>query len=239
MIFAHRGASEGAPENTMAAFSQAIEKKADGVELDVHLSADGKVVVIHDDRLDRTSDGTGQVAYMNYDELTKYDMAAKWKGAKWGKQRIPLLEEVIDLVIPEGLRVNIELKGGRASPMLADEAVRIVKEKSAEDKVVFSSFDPAQLERVRLLMPGVRRASLSWLMPTVQYGRSNDLWGCHPNYLFASKIRIDSWHDAGMCVTLWTVNTKQEMIRAMKIGADGIITNHPALAVSIREGKIR
>ena len=238
LVFAHRGASGGAPENTMAAFKQAIEKGSDGVELDIHLTADGKVVVIHDATVDRTSDGRGEVAYRNYSELAKLDMAARWKGSKWGAQRIPLLEEVIECVIPAGLLMNVEIKGGKASPMLAEQAVSIIKGYDAMDRVVFSSFDPLQLNKVRTLVPSSRRALLSYFPPPVSAGKADDLWGCHPYHMLVSKGTVQKWHLEGMHVQLWTVNTKKDMQMAIRIGADGIITNHPALALAVREGKI-
>ncbi len=238
LVFAHRGASGGAPENTMAAFKQAIEKGSDGVELDIHLTADGKVVVIHDATVDRTSDGKGEVAYRNYGELARLDMAARWKGSTWGAQRIPLLEEVIECVIPAGLLMNIEIKGGKASPALAERAVGIIRSYDAMDRVVFSSFDPSQINKVRTLVPSSRRALLSYFPPPLSLGKADDLWGCHPNHLLASKGAVERWHSEGMHVQLWTVNTKKSMQRALRMGADGIITNHPALALAVRDGKI-
>lgn len=239
MIYAHRGASGAAPENTLAAFHQAVEKGADGIELDVHLSADGKVVVIHDARIDRTSNGTGEVAYMNYSELIKYDMAAKWKGSKWEAQRIPLLDEVVDIAISSGLLLNIELKGGKASPMLAEETIKIIRERGIEDRVILSSFDIDQLRRARLALPTSRRALISFFPPQPSLGLVDDLWGCHPNHSLTTKAAVSRWQTSNMHVQLWTVNTKEAILRALRLGVDGIITNHPALAVTIRQGKIK
>lgn len=239
MVFAHRGASGAAPENTMAAFEQAAEKGADGIELDVHMSADGKVVVIHDSRLERTSDGSGEVAYMNYTELEKFDMGARWKGSPWGFQKMPLLEEVIDLASSTGLMLNIELKGYKANPALAETVARIVSKKGFEDRAIFSSFDIGQLRRMKVALPKSRLAFITFFPPQPQLGTVEDLWGCHPNHSLTTKLSVKKWQEAGMHVQLWTVNSKEAILRAIRIGADGIITNHPALALSIKEGKIR
>jgi len=239
MVFAHRGASGAAPENTLAAFEQAAEKGADGVELDVHMSADGKVVVIHDSRLERTSDGSGEVAYMNYAELEKFDMGARWKGSPWGFQRMPLLEEVIDLAKSTGMMLNIELKGYKANPALAEAVARIVSERGFADRSIFSSFDIGQLRRMKVALPQSRLAYITFFPPQPQLGTAEDLWGCHPNHSLTTKLSVRKWQEAGMHVQLWTVNSKDAILRAIRIGVDGIITNHPALALSIKEGKIR
>ena len=239
MVFAHRGASGAAPENTMAAFEQASEKGADGIELDVHMSADGEVVVIHDARLERTSDGSGEVAYMNYAELEKFDMGAKWKGSPWGFQRIPLLEEVISLAKSTDMMLNIELKGYKANPRLAEATAKIVQENGFEADVIFSSFDIGQLRRTKVALPQARLAYITFFPPQPQLGVAEDLWGCHPNHSLTTKLSVRKWQEAGMHVQLWTVNSKEAILRAIRIGVDGIITNHPALALSIIGGKIR
>ena len=239
MVFAHRGASGAAPENTMAAFEQAAEKGADGVELDVHMSADGKVVVIHDSRLDRTSDGSGEVAYMNYAELEKFDMGAKWRGSPWGFQKMPLLGEVIDLARSTDMMLNIELKGYKANPGLAEAVARIVTDMGYEGRTIISSFDIGQLRRMKVALPHARLAYITFFPPQPQLGVLEDLWGCHPNHSLTTKLSVKKWQDAGMHVQLWTVNSKEAILRAIRIGVDGIITNHPALALSIKEGKIK
>lgn len=238
MVFAHRGASGAAPENTMAAFQQAIEKGADGVELDVHLTADGKAVVIHDKTIDRTSDGKGEVSSMSYDRIMQYNMAAKWKGSDWGVQRIPLLEEVIDCVVPAGLMINIELKGKKGAPELAEEVSRVVVRKGAANTVMYSSFDAVQLRRMGELMPGSKRALISFLPYPAGIANKEGLWGCHPHYLLTTKAAVDAQHAAGMHIQLWTVNSKPAIKRALIMKSDGIITNHPALAVAIRDGRL-
>lgn len=238
-IFAHRGASGAAPENTIAAFEQAVEKGADGVELDVHLTADGKCVVIHDSRVDRTSDGAGEVAYMNYSELSRLNMSAKWKGSPWGFQRIPLLDEAVDIARTNNLILNVELKGYKANPRLAEEACRIVKDKGYEDMTIFSSFDIGQLRRAKVAIPKAKCAFITFFPPLAHLGIEEQLWGCHPNHSLTTKLAVRRWQEAGMHVQLWTVNSKEALLRAVRLGVDGVITNHPALALSIREGKIR
>src|SRR5690625_6609337 len=116
LIIAHRGASGNAPENTLAAFQLAVEEGADGIELDVHLSKDGELVVIHDDTLDRTTNGTGRVQDKDLDELKTYD-AGSWFDSKFASERIPLLQEVID-ILPDDVFLNVEIKN---SPTVRSE----------------------------------------------------------------------------------------------------------------------
>ena len=170
--------------------------------------------------MDRTSDGRGEVAYRNYSELAKLDMAARWKGSKWGAQRIPLLEEVIECVIPAGLLMNVEIKGGKASPMLAEQAVSIIKGYDAMDRVVFSSFDPLQLNKVRTLVPSSRRALLSYFPPPVSAGKADDLWGCHPYHMLVSKGTVQKWHLKG-CTCALDKSTRRRTCKGHGSGQTG------------------
>ncbi len=110
-ILAHRGASAYAPENTMAAFKKAIEMNADGIELDVHLSKDGYIVIIHDERVDRTTDGKGEVKDFSLDELKKLD-AGSWFSDEYKGEKIPTLEELLSLIKNTEIYLNIEIKAG-------------------------------------------------------------------------------------------------------------------------------
>lgn len=107
-IWAHRGASAHAPENTLPAFELAVEQGADGVELDVHLTADGHLVVTHDETIDRCSDGTGAIASLTLEQLRAFDFSAGWEG--FAGTRIPTLREVYELLHPTDLTINVELK---------------------------------------------------------------------------------------------------------------------------------
>ncbi len=160
IIFAHRGASAHAPENTLSAFKLAIEYGADAIELDAKLSADGEVVVIHDQTVDRTTNGHGSVGKLKLDELKSLDAGIRFD-AKFAGERIPTLIEVFETV-GQQLFINIELTN-YASPDdgLADRVVELVKKFHLEDRILFSSFCARNLARVGSLLPEVPRGILA------------------------------------------------------------------------------
>ena len=155
VIFAHRGASGEAPENTLAAFKLGLAQGCDAFELDVHLSKDGQIVVIHDGTIDRTTDGLGAVNEMTVEELKAFD-AGSWFDEKYRGERIPLLEEVFDIT-PGHIIINIEIKGsynGQLEPALID----LLKKRDRLDTVVISSFDWKSLRYIKELEPGSKSA---------------------------------------------------------------------------------
>jgi glycerophosphoryl diester phosphodiesterase len=149
---AHRGASDKSPENTLAAFERALKQGADAIECDVHLSADGEVVVIHDDTVDRTTDGSGEVAAMSLEELRQLD-AGSWKHSRFSEQRIPTLQEVIELV-GDRAHIFVELKG--SSPGLPWRVVEVLRENGAAERAwLFTAHRPT-LEKLRQMAPEMR-----------------------------------------------------------------------------------
>lgn len=139
-VWAHRGASGYAPENTMDAFRKAIEMKADGIELDVHLTKDGEVVVIHDEVLDRVSDGTGRVQDFTYNELKKFNFNKLHPEYK--EEEIPTLEEVYQLIKPTDLTINVEMKTGNTFyPGMEDKVLELTKKYDMMDRIIVSSFN--------------------------------------------------------------------------------------------------
>ena len=151
LILGHRGASHDAPQNTLAAFRKAVEVGADGVELDVHLSRDGVPVVIHDAKVDATTDGTGYVSAKSLEELKALDAGLSFD-PQFSGERIPTLEEVL-LEVGEALLVNIELKVGRIDG-LAAAVVDVVKRLGMQPRVWFSSFRPYLLYQSARSGPG-------------------------------------------------------------------------------------
>jgi glycerophosphoryl diester phosphodiesterase len=149
--FAHRGASHEAPANTLAAFRRAVELGADGVELDVHLSKDRQLVVIHDFTLETTTNGRGLVQNHTLAELKELD-AGSWFGPAFAGERIPSLQEVIEAV-GQRLLLNIELKASRHGPGsgddLADAVVHLIEDYHLQDRVVVSSFSPLAVRRAK------------------------------------------------------------------------------------------
>ena len=230
---AHRGASHEAPANTLAAFLLARELGADGLELDVQLSRDGEVVVIHDYTVDATTDGHGRVRDKTLAELKALDAGA-WFDPVFSGQRIPTLREVVDAV-GRDLLINVELKteSGKDDG-LASAVVRIVEENHLLDRVVISSFNPLALWRVRRLNPWVPVGMLyceglpfflsrPWLRHLV---RPEAL---HPEWSLVDDRYLRWARKRGYRVHTWTVDDPARMWQLAQAGVDLIITNRPDL----------
>jgi glycerophosphoryl diester phosphodiesterase len=237
MVIAHRGFSGDAPENTLAAFKKAIEVGSDMMEMDVHFSKDGQVVVIHDDHLERTTNGRGKVADHTLQELKKLD-AGSWFGSPFSGEQIPTLQEVLELA-KGNILVNIEIKNEYLGPYtisdLADRTLQEVQRKRMVKQVIFSSFDPSPLERVKERNFHARVALLyhnPWNIP-------QEITGDKPFSIlnlrrsFLTKDKIAKIHEQGMKVNTYTVNSQKEMEQFIRWKIDGIFTNHPDRLINI------
>jgi glycerophosphoryl diester phosphodiesterase len=235
--FAHRGASYEAPGNTLAAFLLAAELGADGIELDVQLSRDGEIVVMHDFALEATTDGRGPVSSQTLTELKRLD-AGSWFDQAFARQQIPTLQEVIEAVGHQ-LLLNIELKTARLEDDgLAEAVVRLLEENHLLDRVVISSFNPLAVWRVRRLNP--------WIAVGLLYSPDMPLllrrpWtrhlvrpdALHPHYTSVKAGDVQWAHKKGYRVHTWTVDDRQEMERLIQVGTDLIITNRPDLLTQV------
>jgi glycerophosphoryl diester phosphodiesterase len=244
---AHRGASEDAPQNTMAAFLLAAELGADGVELDAQLSADGHVVVIHDLSVDATTDGRGPVRAKSLAELKELD-AGGWFAPVFAGERIPSLNEVFARMGSQadgsdtGCVFNVELKSDRQSDeRLAAEVMRLVETHGLERRTVISSFESHLLRQVQRYNPQVATALLFgperlFLPRRGVLGLSRTpSWpvertdAMHPHYTLVSQQYVDWARQKGYRVNVWTVDDPGDMWRMIRLGVDGIITNRPLL----------
>jgi glycerophosphoryl diester phosphodiesterase len=243
MVIAHRGFSGEAPENTLAAFRKAIEVGSDMMELDVHFSKDGQVVVIHDDTLERTTNGRGKVADHTLQELKKLD-AGSWFGSPFSGEQIPTLQEVLELA-KGNILVNIEIKNEYLGPYtisdLADGALQEVKRSRTAKQVIFSSFFPSAVERIREGNSHARVALLyhkSWnILEEVTGGKPHPVLNLRRSFLTEDKIA--EVHERGLKVNTYTVNSREEMERFIRWGIDGIITNHPDRLINTLKEKFR
>ncbi len=235
-IFAHRGASQYAPENTMAAFALAQEQKADGIELDVQLSKDGEVVVIHDETIDRVSNGKGAVGDFTLEELRAFSFGNGMEG--YGSEGIPTLREVLQMIRPWEMKLNIELKTGIYwYPQMEEKVVRLVREEGMEDRVIYSSFNHYSISRIQELAPEARTA---WLFGDVMldvagYARKHGVHGLHPA-LYHVKMAdfLKQYLESGLDVRVWTVNEQADMEMLFGAGVTAVITNRPDLAYQVR-----
>jgi len=232
VIFAHRGASAHAPENTLAAFELAHQQGADGIELDVKLSADGIPVVIHDATVDRTTNGSGRVSNLKLVTLQKVDAGEG--------QQIPTLDEVFASIGGQ-LLINIELTNYKSpNDQLVEKVVELVEKHGLFESILFSSFFSKNLKRAASLLPQTPRALLAlpgllgWWARTCGF-RFGDYQALHPIYKNTTPKLIERVHRMGRRVHVWTVNTADEMRQLARWGVDGIITDDPQLAVEIFE----
>ena len=235
--FGHRGFSVSYPENTMLAFEKAIEAGCDGIELDVHLSSDGELVIIHDERVDRTADGTGYVGKMTLKELRNLDVSASFRG-QYGVNRIPTLEEYLALAKETGIITNIELKTGVYTyPGIEEKTLAIIDDFGMRDKIIISSFNHYSVKRMQALAPDMVYGFLeeSRLIDTPAYVASNGVQAVHPESHMVDEEFMEQAKKHGLAVNVWTVNTEHSMRRLAELGVDIMIGNYPDLCGEVLE----
>jgi len=237
LVFAHRGASKYAPENTLASFRLAIEQGARAIELDAMLSADNKVVVIHDSTLNRTTNSEGEVNKCPLLEIKKLD-AGSWYSEEYSCETIPLLEEVLEEFGGECL-LNIELKNYHSpKDLLIEEVATLVNKMHLQNSVMFSSFLPVNIRKIKRRLIGARVAllALSGLPGNVM--RSFFFQSLSPEFIHiafqdVSGEYIRKEHKRGRRVHVYTVNDAKLMQDLFEAGVDGIFTNDPRLAFDV------
>jgi glycerophosphoryl diester phosphodiesterase len=237
LIFAHRGASGDCPENTMIAFKEAHRAGADGIELDVQLTADGEIVVIHDETIDRTTNGKGFVQDFTTEQIQSFDASYIFK--KWLKKpRIPTLIEVFDWLSRNELLCNIELKNSTLPyPGLEEKVISLIRKYQFEYRVIISSFNHYSLVYCHRLAPDIETAPLyssSLYMPWV-YAQSIHAKAIHPKLKVASNEIIQEAMESGIEVRPYTVNKDRDMERLFTVGCSAFITNFPDKACRIRD----
>ena len=235
LIYGHRGASGYAPENTLEAFRLSMEMGADGFELDVHMSRDGELVVIHDESVDRTTNGTGLVRDLTLAQLKTLDAScgmAAYRGA-----RIPTLGEVFDLIRDTRHIVNVEVKTDEwFYPQIEEKCLALAKEKGVEDRVLYSSFNHYTLRRLRQLKPDAKLGMLfgDIMIRPWEYAEQLDVDYLHPMKM---NIYVPGFSEgsaaAGYGVNMWTINDPETMALCLETGT-GIITNYPDVAIALR-----
>ena len=218
---AHRGASGYEPENTLIAFEKAIEMKVNGIELDVHLSSDKHLVVIHDETIDRTTNGKGEVCKMSLKELKEYKIN--------NKEKIPKLIEVLDLVTQRCF-INIELKGNGTAKPVTDLIIHYTSVKKWENhNFIVSSFNWKMLKETRSLNPKIRLGILTEesIEKALVFAKKIKAFSIHPNYKLLSKENVALMHENGFEVFPWTVNSNEKIEKMKSFNVNGIISNFP------------
>jgi glycerophosphoryl diester phosphodiesterase len=238
LVFAHRGASGYAPENTLEAFRLAMEMGADGFELDVHVTKDGELVVIHDEAVNRTTNGKGLVKDMTLAELKELDACKSMEAYRGAK--IPTLAEVYELVKDTNHIVNVEIKSDNYFyPEIEEKCLALAKEMGMEDRVIYSSFNHYTLLKLHELKPDAKLGMLfgDVLYQPWEYAKSLHVQYLHPRTIsiFTPEFSTES-HKAGYGINVWTVNDEDTMLECLKQGAN-IITNYPDVAIALRDRK--
>lgn len=237
MIWAHRGASAVAPENTMESFKLANEMRADGIELDIHLSKDGHIVVAHDETIDRCSNGKGRIIDKTLSELLQYDFSNNKDGYR--NSRIPTFKQVLEFVKKTQMTINIEIKSGIVFyEGIEQKALQMVSEMGMADRVIYSSFNHYSLILIKKMNP---TAPIGILYSEVLIDP----------YLYAIHIKADAIHPYYQTLMLpgtiedckkhqikihpWTVDKPDHIAWMLKEQVNAIITNHPDEALRIRK----
>lgn len=230
---AHRGAAGYAPENTIAAFDKGLEMKADYIELDVQLSKDGELVVIHDTTVDRTTDGSGKVGQLTLEELRSLD-AGSFKGEQFAGEKIPTFEEVLDRYHGK-IGILIELKSPELYPGIEEAVAQELKERNLDkpqnDKIIVQSFNFESMKKMDALLPKVPIGVLtsSKLHATdaalEEFATYADFF--NPSYGLVSKELVEKVHSLGMEIQSWTVRSPEAAQFLIDMKVDGIITDYP------------
>lgn len=239
IIFAHRGSCAHAPENTLSSFKLAVEQGADFIELDAKLTADGHVVVIHDQTTNRTTGVNGTVIGMKLSELKSLD-AGSFFSNEYAGEKIPTLDEVFEEV-GKKIFVNVELTN-YSSPKdaLVAEVANIVKRHQMQERVLFSSFLMANLRKAKVLVPEAPvailcLAGLSGWPYRAGIGFSGSPEVIHPNLADITETYVKREHNRNRRVHVWTVNTEQDLKNMFQRGVDGVFSDDPVKARKVME----
>ena len=241
-VVAHRGYSGVYPENTMLAFRKAVEAGSDEIELDVQLTKDGTVVVIHDEKVDRTTDGTGDVRNLSFAELRKLDAAKKWNG-KFPKESIPSFEEYCEWAATVNITTNIELKTGLVYyEDIEQKTIDIIDKYKLEKKVMFSSFNHSSLITAKKIAPSIPAGALVEEAGLVNAGFYCKKYGFefyHPSYKNLNDEAVAELKRHGVGINVWTVNSMAELEKMYAWNISGTITNYPAVCRAYCNGMLK
>lgn len=222
LVIAHRGASAHRPENTMPAFALAVEQRADMIETDLHVTRDGAVVITHDEELAGLG-GRGEIADATLAEIRALDAG--------GGARVPTLDEMLD-AFGAAIAFNLELKKGTRAEYegLEAQAIEAVRTRGIAERTLFSSFYDPVLARLRAAAPEARIGLLisrRYPIRIVERARALGAEAIHPEAPLVDVALVETAHEAGLAVYVFTVDDEAEMRRLLSLGVDGLFTNHP------------
>lgn len=226
IVVAHRGSSGLAPENTFAAFDVAVNQGADMIELDVHPCKDGDLVVMHDEKVDRTTDGTGRISELSLAEMMKLNAAAK--SSTGGFEHVPTFDEVLERY-PKRIPLMVEVKhGSSVYPGIEGRVVKALKEKDAEGLVELISFDLDCLVRLKRESPSVK-AGFIFIGNMASFGDmvQGEVDALHGMWNFVTKDQVDHARGLGLPSYVWTANSPADIHDCLALRTDGIVSNFP------------
>ncbi len=245
-IIGHRGAAGTAPENTIASFKKAMEMGVDMIELDIHLSKDDSLIVMHDNDVKRTTNGAGQIAELTYDQIKQLDAGSSFDSS-YKNEKVPTLDEVLS-VVNGNTKVLIELKWPSKGVYkdLVKKTMNVIAKHKAHSWTILQSFEPNYLKDIKRAKYDIEYHQLllaqSNIIP-VYFGRSLK-FGYFNNeagikslnvfYMYLTPAFMESIHSKGIKVYTFTPDDKSIMLKAINLGVDGIITNHPEIALSLK-----
>ena len=245
-IIAHRGANNWAPENTISAIKKALELGADAIEVDVHLTKDNQLIIIHDEVLERTTNGTGNVADHTLVDLKQLD-AGSWFSEDFKGEQLPTLQEVLKLINNKAMCL-IELKWSKGKPYVGieEKVANEILRQNAVEWVIVQSFESSYLKQMNEYNPEIHLAKLltgSWQLPIPFYYDYKFHWGAYtpPHYIEqvnfyykrATPTFINHLHKNGIKAGVFTLNSKSDMIKQGNMHIDCIITNDVELSQQI------
>lgn len=230
---AHRGATGYAPENTMAGFDLAVKMKADYIEIDLQRSKDGKLVVIHDTTVDRTTDGTGKVGDLTFEQLRSLD-AGSWKAEQFAGEQIPTFEEILDRYHGK-IGILIELKAPELYPGIEEQVAAALKErnlhKPQNEKIILQSFNFESMKKMDKLLPkvpiGVLTSNRSHTTAEALQEFSTYADWFNPSYGIVTEELVNHVHALDMQIGSWTVRSQEAADFLFDMGVDAIITDYP------------
>lgn len=236
--YAHRGASGNYPENTMLAFQKAIEQGCTGIETDVQMTHDGVLVLIHDERLSRTTTGRGYIKDFTYNEIRKFS-AGMWFDKKYKNEYVPKVEELLKLAKEKNITINFELKTGIVEyPGIEEKLIKMIYSYDMQDKVILSSFNHYSMVKCKEISKDIKTGLLymAGLYKPYEYCRAVGADAIHPSYYSINEKVIKECRLAGVKVNPYTINDEEMMKKFVSYGVDGIITNYPDRLKRILKG---
>lgn len=239
-IYAHRGASAHAPENTMEAYKMAFDQyHADGIEIDVHYSKDGEMVIMHDFDLSRTTNGSGMIFTKTLSELKALSASTHYTGeGSYPGAKIPTLNEVLELVAEKGKKINIELKAGSfLYPKIEERIIEMVYDYNLQSKTLLSSFDHISMVRAKEIDSKIKTGILSdcRMYQTTDYVLKTGADAYNGLYAAFTPEEVISLKEAGLMVNCYTPNEEKEIQAMIQLGMDIIITNYPERGIKLRD----